>query len=135
MSLPLHNGALAVLEMQFPGKIMQGVKGCVCMWGRGVEGESKLGVGREDGRALCTLRLCSSERERETWKERMKTEMREEKSGGGEESAGVKNHGGWRRCVCAGGGLDLQIFLDAQIKKRRRSESRRKVQRWRECSI
>lgn len=30
MSLPLHNGALAVLEMQFPGKIMQGVKGCVC---------------------------------------------------------------------------------------------------------
>ena len=34
MSLLPHNGALAVLEMQFPGKIMQGVKGCVyvCVW-------------------------------------------------------------------------------------------------------
>lgn len=41
MSLPLHNGALAVLEMQFPGKIMQGVKGCVEGGGR----ESKLGGG------------------------------------------------------------------------------------------
>lgn len=29
MSLALHNGALAVLEMQFPGMIMQGVKSCV----------------------------------------------------------------------------------------------------------
>ena len=35
MSLPLHNGALAVLEMQFPGKIMQGVKGCVEGVGKG----------------------------------------------------------------------------------------------------
>lgn len=39
MSLPLHNGALAVLEMQFPGKIMQGVKGCKCVWGGGMGGQ------------------------------------------------------------------------------------------------
>lgn len=42
---------------------------------------------------------------------------------GGEESAGVKNRGGWRRCVCVcvceGGLVDLQIFLVAQIKQKR----------------
>lgn len=48
MSLPLHNGALAVLEMQFPGKIMQGVKGCVCV-GRGRVEDGVKGEGG-DGR-------------------------------------------------------------------------------------
>lgn len=49
---------------------------------------------------------------------------------GGEESAGVKKNvvggGGVCMCVCVcKGGMDLQVFLDAQIKEK--SERRRKV--------
>lgn len=85
---------------------MQGVKGCVCVWSGGGGGKAGWAGG------VCTLRLCSSERERETWKERMKTETRKEKSGWGEESAGVKKRRGWwwgveEVCVYGGGFTDF----------------------------
>lgn len=47
MSLPLHNGALAVVEMQFPGKIMQGL--CVRRdGGSGIRGRGQLCSSEEE---------------------------------------------------------------------------------------
>lgn len=124
MSLPLHNGALAVLEMQFPGKdnarsewlcVHECVRACLhafaCVYLRSyvracvscvcVQG-ARVGMGREDGQVVC-VHLCLSSSGRE--KERIEMEMRKEKSGWGEQIAGVKKTLGVGRVGAYGAGF------------------------------
>lgn len=59
-----------------------------------------MGMGREDGQVVC-VHLCLSSSGRE--KERIEMEMRKEKSGWGEQIAGVKKNTGGRKSGCIWG--------------------------------
>lgn len=62
MSLPPHNGALAVVEMQFPGKDNAESEGFgACVWG-----VKRMGVCV--GGAVCTLCSSKQEKDRKKWK-------------------------------------------------------------------